>query len=106
MVKAIHELADAWAPSGEGCDVYLALEYEPWEIDEVLRELSTEGTVWKTSDFKIEGCKSYDEYGNSEVIGILVFNIKGKSKADIYQLAVLWEDALDIPLKNVIIVRT
>jgi len=94
MKDVITDLAKYWVPSSNGGEVYLSLDYEPCEVDEILSYLCTEGTVWSETYFYVKGYKSYDEYGNSEKVGVLIFETKGRTKNDMQVLAKLWEDAL------------
>ena len=69
------------------------LDLEPWELSYVLLYLNTDGTNWSNDDFTIDGCKNYDEDGNSYVTGLLRINIKEKQLQDFLDLTERWDKA-------------
>jgi len=69
------------------------LNLEPWELSNILMHLNTDGTNWSKKDLTVEGCKSYDEDGNSYAVGILQINSKCYTSEDFKELTKLWEEA-------------
>ena len=68
------------------------LDLDPWELSYVLLYLNINGTNWSSDDFSIDGCKNYDEDGNSYVTGLLRINTKEKNLQDFLDLSERWEE--------------
>lgn len=69
------------------------LGLEPYELSSIFAHLDLKGSGWCEDDFTIDGGKSYDEYGYSNVFGILSIKTKEKHQQEFLELEKRWIEA-------------
>jgi len=76
--------------------IYVDLDYEPWEMQNILARIDLSQTAWENSNFSANGFKNYDSDGNSFWVGTLLIKAEEKNENDFLELADRWEKAEEI----------
>lgn len=94
MLKSSNEIKN-WAKDNffESSSVTFSFnDMDFYDVQTFVDTLSLEGSAWTHNELCVKGVKSYDEDGNSFVIGVLILDSRVKTREDFLQLAAYFDE--------------